>query len=142
MSIVVKHNALSKAKQVEKEYFVSWEKRLKATQTDLMKRQRELEERCTNDINLLKTYKAKLRKFNYQLSICEVLGLDRIDRIQEHLNRKIIQYNECCKVQTVICESDKVDMAFILKEHIILNQERSQFYKEKQVFNKSKYSKV
>jgi len=141
MSIISK-NTLLNAKRIEKEYFDPWEKRLKESQADLMKRQHDLEEICNRDINLLKTYKAKLRKFNYQLSICEVLGLDRIDRVKEHLHRKITQYNKNFKEQTATCKLDKVNMTLILKEHIILTQERFRFNKEKQVFIKSKYSRV
>lgn len=142
MSIATRKNNLINAKQIEKEYFTPWEKILKESQADLRKRQRNLEVRCNRDINLLKTCKAKLRKFNYQLSICEVLGLDRIDRIHDHLHRKIIQYNEYCKEHTATCEKDKKDMTLILEEHAILSQNYSRFYQEKKVLIKYKYSKV
>jgi hypothetical protein len=141
MSIVVKETPL-KLKQIETEYFNPWEKRLKAAEADLVKRERELHEQCVRDVDTLKVYKAKLRKFNYQNAICEVIGLDRIDRLARHLQRKIIQYNEYCKVQELICESDKLSLVYLIKERKLLHKERSEFYKEKQLFIKSKYGKI
>jgi hypothetical protein len=138
MSIVSKKISLTKVKQIEKDYFRPWEKRLKAWESDLMKRQVEIQKFCEKDIGLLDTYKAKLRKFNYQLAVCEVLGLDRIDRIDNHLHRKITQYNDYFKMQKLICESHQVDLAFIIEEHALLHKERSQFNKEKQLLNKCK----
>lgn len=141
MSIVIKENPLTKFKQIETEYFNPWEKRLKAAEADLAKREQEIHEQSIRDVNLLKTYKAKLRKFNYQNAICEVIGLDRIDRLAHYLERKIIEYNEYCKVQQLICESDKIAVTYLVKERKLLFKERSQYYKEKQVFIKSKYGK-
>lgn len=141
MSIVIKENHLTEFKKIETEYFNPWEKRLKAAEADLAKRERETHEQSIRDINLLKVYKAKLRKFNYQNAICEVIGLDRIDRLARYLERKIIEYTEYCKVQQLICESDKINIVYLVKERKILFKERSEFYKQKQVFIKSKYGK-
>jgi hypothetical protein len=140
MSIVISGNPLT-TKQIETGYFIPWEKRLKLAEADLAKRERETREQCMRDVDILKGYKAKLRKFNYQNAICEVIGLDRIDRLARHLERKIVQYNEYCKAQELICESDKVSLSYLLKERKLLFKERSQFYKEKQLFIQSKYGK-
>ncbi len=141
MSIIIKKNSLKAKQQSETDYFEEWEQRLKSAETDLAKRERELHQQCIDDVNLLKVYKGKLRKFNYQNAICEVIGLDRIDRLAQHLHRKILQYHEYCKVQELICESDKLSLVYLIKERKLLFKERSEFYKEKQLFIKSKYGK-
>lgn len=138
----VKKNHLLKSKQIQTECLTSWEGQIKNSEIDLLKREKESQEAYIRNLELLKLYNDKLRKFNYQKSICEFFGIDRIDRINNHLDRKILQYNQYRKAQLAICELDRLDLIFLLKERKILFQERVQFHREKQRFMKSKCYKA
>lgn len=123
---IIKSNPLL----IETEYFKQWKIRLNETEADLIYRERKAHEEYARNLNSLKHYKAKLRKFNYQLSFCEVIGLCRINRIAYHLKRKISEYNQYCDFQQLICESNTLDIAHLIAERTLLFKERIDYLKK------------